>query len=227
MKFSSTHRNGPRRICTIAAVTMTSMLALAACAPSSAAPGDDSALAAELGIPDSDYSLDALIAAAQKEKPIVVYDVTGKIVETAENFSALYGIEATGVKAKAGEQQELLTREAQAGNVSSDVFLMTDVPAAVATLIPQNIATSWFPPDLVEQVPEQFQNPAVVSEEANVWTYNTEAHGDTCPITNIWALTTDDWAGKVDEYADVCEVVYLTRTPAISTTAIIEHIADM
>lgn len=37
----------------------------------------------------------------------------------------------------------------------------------------------------------------------------------------------DDWAGKFDEYADVCQVVYLPRTPAISTTAIIEHIADM
>lgn len=37
----------------------------------------------------------------------------------------------------------------------------------------------------------------------------------------------DDWAGKFDEFEDVCEVVYLPRTPAISTTAIIEHIADM
>ena len=37
----------------------------------------------------------------------------------------------------------------------------------------------------------------------------------------------DDWAGKFDEFTDVCEVVYLARTPAISTTAIIEHIADM
>ena len=37
----------------------------------------------------------------------------------------------------------------------------------------------------------------------------------------------DDWAGKFDELSDVCEVVYLTRTPAISTTAIIEHIADL
>ncbi len=37
----------------------------------------------------------------------------------------------------------------------------------------------------------------------------------------------DDWAGRFDEYADVCEVVYLPRTPAISTTAIIEHIADL
>lgn len=37
----------------------------------------------------------------------------------------------------------------------------------------------------------------------------------------------DDWAGKFDDLSDVCEVVYLTRTPAISTTAIIEHIADL
>lgn len=37
----------------------------------------------------------------------------------------------------------------------------------------------------------------------------------------------DDWAGKFDELDDVCEVVYLERTPAISTTAIIEHIADL
>ena len=37
----------------------------------------------------------------------------------------------------------------------------------------------------------------------------------------------DDWQGKFDELEDVCEVVYLPRTPAISTTAIIEHIADL
>ena len=37
----------------------------------------------------------------------------------------------------------------------------------------------------------------------------------------------DDWAGRFDDLGDVCEVKYLTRTPAISTTAIIEHIADL
>jgi len=37
----------------------------------------------------------------------------------------------------------------------------------------------------------------------------------------------DDWAGKFNEFSDVCEVVYLPRTPAISTTAIIELIADL
>ena len=34
----------------------------------------------------------------------------------------------------------------------------------------------------------------------------------------------DDWAGKFDYLSDVCKVVYLPRTPSVSTTAIIEHI---
>ncbi|GAB3592826.1 adenylyltransferase/cytidyltransferase family protein [Angustibacter peucedani] len=37
----------------------------------------------------------------------------------------------------------------------------------------------------------------------------------------------DDWAGKFDHLSDVCEVVYLERTPSISTTAVIEHITTM
>jgi glycerol-3-phosphate cytidylyltransferase len=35
----------------------------------------------------------------------------------------------------------------------------------------------------------------------------------------------DDWKGRFDDLADVCEVVYLPRTPAISTTALIEKIS--
>lgn len=35
----------------------------------------------------------------------------------------------------------------------------------------------------------------------------------------------DDWKGRFDEFEDACEVVYLPRTPAISTTALIEKIS--
>lgn len=35
----------------------------------------------------------------------------------------------------------------------------------------------------------------------------------------------DDWAGRFDEFQDICKVVYLPRTPAISTTALIEKIS--
>jgi glycerol-3-phosphate cytidylyltransferase len=34
----------------------------------------------------------------------------------------------------------------------------------------------------------------------------------------------DDWSGKFDFLSDICKVVYLPRTPSVSTTAIIEHI---
>jgi glycerol-3-phosphate cytidylyltransferase len=37
----------------------------------------------------------------------------------------------------------------------------------------------------------------------------------------------DDWTGKFDWVSDVCEVVYLPRTPSVSTTGIIEHIAGL
>ena len=35
----------------------------------------------------------------------------------------------------------------------------------------------------------------------------------------------DDWAGKFDDLGDICKVVYLTRTPSVSTTALIEKIS--
>lgn len=34
----------------------------------------------------------------------------------------------------------------------------------------------------------------------------------------------DDWSGKFDGFSSICEVVYLPRTPAISTTEVIEKI---
>jgi glycerol-3-phosphate cytidylyltransferase len=36
----------------------------------------------------------------------------------------------------------------------------------------------------------------------------------------------DDWKGRFDEFAELCEVVYFPRTPSVSTTALIEHIAS-
>jgi glycerol-3-phosphate cytidylyltransferase len=36
----------------------------------------------------------------------------------------------------------------------------------------------------------------------------------------------DDWKGKFDEFSDICEVVYLERTPSVSTTQLIEVISS-
>jgi choline-phosphate cytidylyltransferase/glycerol-3-phosphate cytidylyltransferase len=37
----------------------------------------------------------------------------------------------------------------------------------------------------------------------------------------------DDWAGRFDFASDLCRVVYLPRTPSISTTGVIEHISKL
>lgn len=37
----------------------------------------------------------------------------------------------------------------------------------------------------------------------------------------------DDWAGKFDHYNQYCDVVYLERTPSISTTHLIEVIGNI
>ncbi|MEW6983282.1 adenylyltransferase/cytidyltransferase family protein [Colwelliaceae bacterium 6471] len=36
----------------------------------------------------------------------------------------------------------------------------------------------------------------------------------------------DDWQGKFDEFNDICQVVYLPRTPSISTTELIEIVKE-
>lgn len=37
----------------------------------------------------------------------------------------------------------------------------------------------------------------------------------------------DDWRGKFDHYNEICKVVYLSRTPAVSTTEIRTKIQDV
>jgi glycerol-3-phosphate cytidylyltransferase-like family protein len=36
----------------------------------------------------------------------------------------------------------------------------------------------------------------------------------------------DDWQGQFDEFGDICKVVYLPRTPSISTTELIEIVKE-
>ena len=142
------------------------------------------------------FDLEALIEAARKERPINVYSTTGKIVEQAKAFTAKYGVQATGTKANAAAQLEMVIREGQAKNVQGDVIQISDVPAGVGQLLPQGFVESWLPPDLADSIAARYQNPLVISNEANVWAYNTQTY-DSCPVKNIWELTGPEWKGKV------------------------------
>ena len=73
---------------------------------------------------------------------------------------------------------------------------ISDVAAGVAQLLPEGFVTSWVPPDLADKIDPRYHDPLVVSNEANLWAYNTQAY-DKCPIENIWQLTEPEWKGKV------------------------------
>jgi iron(III) transport system substrate-binding protein len=142
------------------------------------------------------FNLDALIEAAKKEPPITVYAVTGKIVDTAQAFTAKYGVQASGKKVNEATQVELMIREHQAGNIVGDVSVATDVASAMGELLPQGIVTNWTPTDIAGDIAEKLRDPLVVVSDPHVWTYNTEKY-DKCPVTNIWQLTEPQWKGKL------------------------------
>ncbi|GAA4495127.1 ABC transporter substrate-binding protein [Pseudaeromonas paramecii] len=154
------------------------------------------------------FDLDALIQAARQEGPITVYAPSGKIVETAQQFSQRYGVQAAGLKINGAAQMEKLLREYRAGNIQGDVVLTGDPTAAVAQLIPLGVVTSWLPPDLAGQIPPQAQNPLLVYGDPTVWTYNTQVYAH-CPIDNVWALTEPTWQRRVTLQDPLTKAAYL------------------
>lgn len=187
-----------RRLLTTSAI-MLSLTALTACAGQAPADdtenagGSDDVFAAFEG---ENFDLDELIEKAQDEGPITIYDNASAVEDIAENFSEKYGIEATGTKVDAAEAQEMVTREAQSGNVVGDVVTMQDLPALKNQLLPNDFVTSWIPEDARENIDASMQDPLVMVSDSNLWTYNDEVY-DTCPITNMWELTEPEWNGKV------------------------------
>lgn len=142
------------------------------------------------------FNLQQLIAAAKQEQPITVYASTGKIVEQAKAFSKLYGLQANGVKADAPQIIEIMSREAQAHNVRTDVAIVEDTPAGITQLLKKGYVQSWVPDDLKGTIAANYQQPLTVVLAPNVFAYN-KAHHTTCPVTNIWQLTEAKWRGRV------------------------------
>jgi ABC-type Fe3+ transport system substrate-binding protein len=146
---------------------------------------------------DEAFDLDALIAAAQAEGELVAYCGSGRIERAGEIFEELYGIKVTGTKMKDSEQNEIVVRSVDAGNVQVDFVAGDSGPRYEMELIPEGYLISWFPPDLEDVIPEKYQYPMRFLWQPRIFGYNTEVYGDKCPVTNVWQLTEDAWYGKV------------------------------
>ncbi|WP_160822772.1 hypothetical protein [Actinomadura sp. J1-007] len=118
------------------------------------------------------FDLGALVAAAKKEGSVLAYDGSGDVKDVAAAFTKKYGIKAEGMKSKAADTAEKMTREAQAKNVTIDVSLFEDGPMLVGQLLPQKIVQTWIPPDLAAHIDEADRNPLMMLEKAYVFVYN-------------------------------------------------------
>lgn len=158
------------------------------------------ALVAAFGCISSSYAansdLQSLIDAAKQDGSLTVYASTGKIVQQAKAFSQKYGINAVGVKAKAPQIIEIMSREAKAHNIKADVALVEDTPAGMVQLLKSGAVKSYVPVDQQQDIPARYQDPLAVVLAPNVIAYNT-AHHDQCPIQNIWQLTDAKWKGHI------------------------------
>lgn len=191
------------RVTGLAALTLAFGLGVTACAP----PGADTSGSAaqkdqreEIELqPDETaegFDLDALVEAAKQEGPITIYDETGKVSQIAEAFTAKYGIEAEGVKIETNAIDKV-KREHDSGNIIADVLAISEPPAFYAELLRDDILTNWVPGDVYDKLPEEARYPYLTSGNWLWWMYNTESYGDTCPVSNLWELTEEDWKGKV------------------------------
>ncbi|AQZ61862.1 unnamed protein product [[Actinomadura] parvosata subsp. kistnae] len=184
-------------------VPVAALLALAACAPSTAGQAGQPGGAQAAGKPlpaasvDADFDLNALVAAAKKEGSLLVYDSSGDIEEVAAAFTAKYGIAMEGVKSDTPQTAEKMTREHAADNVTIDAAMYEDGGVLMGQLIPQGIVQTWVPADLQDQILPEDRNPLRALSKATVFAYNTKLSPGGCPIKNIWELTEPAWSGKL------------------------------
>lgn len=185
----------------MAALTIAFGLGLTACAPPGAEGGEaqkDVRDDVELQSDETadGFDLDALVEAAQQEGPITIYDETGKVTQIAEAFTEKYGIEAEGVKIETNAIDKV-KRESESGNIIADILAISEPPAVYSELLRDDVLTNWVPGDVYDELPEEARYPYLTSGNWLWWSYNTDAYGDTCPVSNIWELTDEEWKGKV------------------------------
>ncbi len=177
----------------LAALALTSVLSACAGDASASAPASpESSTTAET------VDLDQLIADAEAEGTLTVWDSSSSVEDIAELFMEEYpNITVEAIKVSKEEQVTKLSNEAAGGTPSVDVLNFADTGALAGVLLPNNLVTSWFPADKADVIPTDSQNPPVFVWNPNVFVYNPTTYPDGCPVTNVWDLTEAAWKDKV------------------------------
>lgn len=184
-----------RRTSWLASGLIAGLLAVGAVG-AAAAQGNQAWLkAAQLG-PHAPAAQDwaAIEAAARKEGEVVIYSVSSRIFDLADNFQKRYGVKIVAHDVTSLEQLEKLRREHAAGIYNVDVLFNNDSPTMLKEFLPKGLVWNFVPDDAKAQLtPEEMQPFLVQRWSSRVLFYNTHAHPGGAPIKNLWDLTRPEW----------------------------------
>ena len=140
-----------------------------------------------------------LVAAAEAEGQVTVYSFTSRVFRVETAFEEAYpDIDLIPFDISSTEQIARITAELEAGIASADVAYLADASIVVGALVEPGYLEGYVPPDFADRIPDQFEAPLLAHRlSTKVLMYNEEAHPDGAPVDNLWALTEDDWRGRV------------------------------
>lgn len=140
-----------------------------------------------------------LLPLAQAEGTVTVYAFTSRIAAVESAFEAAYpGIDMVSHDMSSTEQITRLKAEAAAGIASADVVYISDAPVVFTELLGPGLITQYVPPRVVPLLDNAEKNPLLAQRlSTKVLMYNEEANPDGAPVSNLWELTTPEWAGRV------------------------------
>jgi iron(III) transport system substrate-binding protein len=177
-------------------------------------------MALAFAIQAAEEDWDAIIAAAQQEGSLTVYNPSSRMGIAAELFEEKYGIKVEWSKMNDVEISDRVAREHEAGVRGADVIITEDAAILMAQLLPQGYVVNYVPPTHKDVIPVEYQNPLVHQHQPRIIGFNNEVYSE-APIKNLWDLTTPEWRGK-----------FMMRDPQLTSTnlawfaEIIEH-ADL
>ncbi|MEW5815910.1 MAG: ABC transporter substrate-binding protein, partial [Spirochaetota bacterium] len=139
---------------------------------------------------------DEMAAKAKAEGKVVVYSASSRIFEAGETFTAKYGIKVEAYDMGAGEANEKIGREQEAGVFNADV-LFSQGAEIVLQLMKQGYLYNFVPDYWAPHIPAQYKEPLLVHRlSAKMILYNMERYPGGPPINNIWDITHPEWKNK-------------------------------
>ncbi len=148
---------------------------------------------------DDHGSMEDLVAAAEAEGEVTVYSFTSRVFRIETAFEEAYpSIDLIPFDISSTEQIARITAELEAGIASADVAYLADASIVVGALVEPGYLTGYVPAAFADRIPDAFEAPLLAHRlSTKVLMYNEEANPDGAPVDNLWALTKEDWRGRV------------------------------